>query len=305
MPAPWLTIVNPRAGGRQRDGWHQPLVKRLERELGAEVVFTDHPGHATALASAAREAEGFVVVGGDGTIGEVVNGMDLDRQAVLLLAAGTGNGLARDLGLASFEAGFAAARLRRRSALDLIRVSYRLGGQDRFDSRLAVSTAGVGYVADAVQLAGRYFKGLGWLCYPVAAAVQAARQGCLSLAVELDEGPAAQRSLSNVMVNNTQHAGNFRPFRRADLRDGRFEVLLARAGFIGQLAHNVSILSGTYLYAPAAEVAARTLSLRLAGPQLLMIDGELWEQVVEVRFEVLPGKLQCVVNGSDPAAASP
>ena len=167
----WLAIVNPQAGYRRPPRWKEALARRLARELGAEVVFTEHPGHARALATQARDFDGLAVFGGDGTAADVVNGMAVDRQILLLLAGGTGNGLARDLGLQSLEAAFSAARVGRLRHLDLIRVSFQ--SQGKAESHLAISTASIGYAAEVVALANRFFKPLGVWCYPLAATLQA------------------------------------------------------------------------------------------------------------------------------------
>jgi diacylglycerol kinase family enzyme len=288
----WLAIINPRAGPFRTARWRRALAERARQALGAEVVFTQSPGHATALAASAQTVEGLAVFGGDGTLAEVVNGMNLERQKLLMLAGGTGNGLARDLGLTSLEAAFAAARAGRVRQLDLVRVTFRQRSEEW--SRLAISTASVGYAAEVVLLSNRFFKWLGALCYPLAATLQAARQTTFPLVLRLDDNAPAEQRLSNVMVNNTRHAGNFSAFRRSDPGDGQMEVLLARAGFGAQLLHNLAVLTRTYFYATAAEVTARTLTLDLPQPQRLMIDGELWEEVSRVRFEILPGKLRCL-----------
>jgi diacylglycerol kinase family enzyme len=190
------------------------------------------------------------------------------------------------------EAAFAAARADRLRSLDLMRVSFQ--SQNQTYSRLAISTASVGYAAKVTFLANHYFKFLGELCYPLAATLQAARQTTFPITVQLDGNPSEKQRLSNVMINNTRHAGNFSAFRQSDPGDGRIEVLLARANFGQQFLHNLAVLTGTYFYATAAEITARTLILNLPSPQLLMIDGELWENIIWARFDVLPGKLRCV-----------
>jgi diacylglycerol kinase family enzyme len=291
MSRRWLAIVNPRAGHTRPAVWRARITQRLHDQLDAEVVFTERPGHAEELARASN-ADGIAVFGGDGTIAEVINGMHLEKQSLLPLPGGTGNGLARDLGLTSLDAAVNAAREGRIRALDLIRVDFR-SGQERL-SRLAISTASVGYAAEVVVLANRYFKRFGNLCYPLSATLQAARQGEIRLNVSIDGGQFIERRLSNVMVNNTRHAGNFRAFRASDLSDGRMEVLMARAGFASQFLHNLAVLSKTYFYRTAAEITARRIELALYSPQRLMMDGELWKNVSEASFESLPGKLKCI-----------
>jgi diacylglycerol kinase family enzyme len=218
--------------------------------------------------------------------------MDLDRQRLLLLAGGTGNGLARDLGLTSLEMAFAAAHAGRSRPLDLIRVSFRI--QDQAHSRLVISTASIGYAAEVVVLANRYFKRWGSWCYPLSATLQAMRQSAFPLKVSIDESDFVEHTFSNIMINNTRHAGNFSAFRGSVLSDGRFEVLLARAGFLRQFLHNLAVLSKTYFYRTAAEITVRTMSINPLTSQRLMIDGEIWENVQDVRFDSVPGKLNCI-----------
>lgn len=291
MGVHWLAIVNPIAGYSRSADWRRSFSEQLRRELDAEVVFTQYPGHAAELAHSSNK-DGLAVFGGDGTIADVVNGMDLNRQRLLLLAGGTGNGLARDLGLTSLNMGISAAHMERLQLLDLVNVTFRTNAQ--LHSRLAISTASVGYAAEVVVLANRYFKRLGGWCYPLSATLQAVRQRAFSSSVSVDDGESVERQLSNIMVNNTRHAGNFSAFRTSDLGDGLMEVLMARAGFGKQFLHNLAVLSKTYFYQTAAEITARKIRLALSFPQRLMIDGELWEDVSEVHFEILPRKLQCV-----------
>jgi undecaprenyl-diphosphatase len=288
----WLAIVNPVAGHPRSSHWKDSFAKRLAHELHAEVAFTEYPGHAEELARNSAH-EGIAVFGGDGTVAEAVNGMDLERQRLLLLAGGTGNGLARDFGLTSLDKALHAARHDEYRRLDLVQVTFH--SLDRIRSRLAISTASVGYAAEVVALANRYFKRLGGWCYPVSATLQAMRQPVLQARVSINDQPHRDNELTNIMINNTRHAGNFSAFRNSDPGDGKFEYLLAKAGFAAQFTHNLAVLSRTYFYRTAAEQTASSLALALPVPQRLMIDGELWEDIREARFEVLPGKLRCQV----------
>lgn len=62
-----------------------------------EFVFTQYPGHATAIAKEnASKYNVLIVVGGDGTLNEVINGIELSSKVVIgLLPYGTGNDFAR------------------------------------------------------------------------------------------------------------------------------------------------------------------------------------------------------------------
>ena len=105
-------IINPVAGGgtlavaKQRaERATQYLEARGEH---GEVHLTERRGHAHALASSAVQragsgaaAEGYRVVawGGDGTVNEVASALVDTRSVLGIVPAGSGNGLARELGL--------------------------------------------------------------------------------------------------------------------------------------------------------------------------------------------------------------
>lgn len=100
-----LAIINPLSGttsasqkARLRD-----LFLRRADALGyaAEAVLTTHPGHATELAIAAVEqsASRVLAIGGDGTINETARALRRSATALGIVPIGSGNGLARHLGI--------------------------------------------------------------------------------------------------------------------------------------------------------------------------------------------------------------
>lgn len=96
-------IFNPFSGRNRRD---PSLARALpafaaRRGLDAELVFTRAPHHATQLAhnAIARGCERIVAVGGDGTLNEVAQAVLGSGAALGLVPCGSGNGLARHLGL--------------------------------------------------------------------------------------------------------------------------------------------------------------------------------------------------------------
>ena len=96
-----LLVVNPISGAGAAPKWVGPLSERLEG-CGAdlEVCRTTGPGDAREAAEKrAAEMDVILVMGGDGTFREVLNGLELGQCALGVLPAGAGNVLAGELGL--------------------------------------------------------------------------------------------------------------------------------------------------------------------------------------------------------------
>ena len=286
----WLAIVNPAAGNARAT---RRLASRLAALAGPalDVVETTRPGDARRIARQATGYDGFAAVGGDGTIAEVLNGMDRQRQTLALLPAGHGNCLARDLGIAGSAGAFRAFAGSATVAIDLIRVWIQFG-DGRVEERLCASTVAVGYVADVVAFGREQLAWLGRHAYATAAL--AVRPRRLRLRVGTDAASAVGvRRLTNLVINNTAHLANFRAFREARLDDGALDVMASDFGWPRQLAHTLAVLAGSRRFGPAAQWQSPSVVLHCETPSPLMVDGELEHGVVQVRAHCERAGVRC------------
>jgi diacylglycerol kinase family enzyme len=151
-----LLVVNPKAtatSARERD----VLVRALGSDLKVDVAETTHRGHATELGAQAVETghELVVVLGGDGTINEVINGLlgpgewsgpDPATPALAVVPGGSTNVFSRALGI-SRDPVEATSEL-----LEALRADRRRRlGLGRINNRWFTFTAGLGLDADAVR----------------------------------------------------------------------------------------------------------------------------------------------------------
>lgn len=98
-------VVNPISGGKlDKYG----LIEKLRHRVAivfphteVEVVFSEKPGHATQLAAvfARQQVDLCLALGGDGTMNEVATGLVHTSCPLGIIPLGSGNGLARHIGL--------------------------------------------------------------------------------------------------------------------------------------------------------------------------------------------------------------
>ena len=97
-----LFIINPISGTRSKQSLPDLIRRHTSPDLGSpEIVSTQHKGHGTELAREAASAgyEVVVAVGGDGTVNEIASGLRDTNTALGILPIGSGNGLARTVGI--------------------------------------------------------------------------------------------------------------------------------------------------------------------------------------------------------------
>ena len=285
-------IVNPAA----RKGGALARWPAIQAELGkrlgpVEPLFTQAPGHATALArdALAQGVRRFVAVGGDGTVNETLNGLLdpsgrlVEPDAVLCpVPAGTANEFSRALGhLAIAGSAFDAAASLRTQAIDLMRVRCTgLDGRpvDRF-----------GYLIVALGLAAtishrtsqsRWLKKLGEIAYLLMTPPVTLTYRQRDVSIEIDGVPAGTRRLFTAMIGNTENGGGgmkLLPGARFD--DGVLD-LIEIGGDVSRLSALLGILpklySGAHVRHPKVRTARGTsFRFQSAVETLVDLDGEM------------------------------
>lgn len=214
-------IYNPLSGRlrwkRQRD---LDRATHLLDAYGIRIVRipTTGAGSATALAreQVAAGRDLIIACGGDGTVNEVVNGMAGSRVPLALLPAGTGNVLAKELGL-PWDIWRAAEYI---PAGEVRRIALGRAGERYF-----ICMAGVGVDANIVyRLSVKTKLSLGMLAYWIESFRQLLAYEFPLFSVRV-EGQSFQAAL--LIVSRTKnYGGPVQLTRRADLFSDEFEVCL-------------------------------------------------------------------------------
>ncbi len=160
----WLVVVNPNAGRRRGLIDWEKISGHLNRyHLKYTPVFTERPGHATEIVIEHVEQKGYrriVVVGGDGTMNEVVNGIFGQKRfkttdiTLGMITVGTGNDWGRMFGIPSnYEDAVKILTMDRTFIQDAGKVRYC--NQDESEDRYFVNIAGMGFDAEVTRKSNR------------------------------------------------------------------------------------------------------------------------------------------------------
>jgi YegS/Rv2252/BmrU family lipid kinase len=267
-------------------GWAEPLW--LETSL-------EDPGGGLAARAVRAGVDLVLASGGDGTVTACVSGVAGTGIPLGVLPSGTGNLLARNLGLpSSLEEALAVA----------------LAGVDR---RLDVGTAngqpfvvmaGVGF--DAQLLAGaseRLKKRMRSAAY-VLSALAHLREHPVRVVLRADHGPSRRRWANGVIVGNVGSLqGNVRLLPDAAPDDGVLDVAVLTAWRWTQWLRLAAGVLTRRRTDRLAYFACRELLVLTSRPQPWEADGEVMGLTRQLRVTVAPGNL--LVRVPPPAPKDP
>jgi diacylglycerol kinase (ATP) len=307
VPQP-LTIVvaiNPSASFGTSRHVGPAVVSRL-RELGHTVTSLSEPSFER-LRAAAREAvdaapDALVVVGGDGMVSLGVNLLAESPVPLGIIPCGTGNDMARGLGIpvgdpdAALEA-LVLALERPPRVIDAGRIRHADAATGDDTTTWFASVLSAGFDAIVNERANRLRHPRGKSRYLVALMIELARLRPIRYRLVLD-GIETETDAALVAVGNNQSiGGGMRVTPDAVLDDGLFDVLvvtpLSRLAFLRVFPR---VFAGTHLSDPRVSVhRARSVRIEAAGV-VAYADGER-VGVLPVDIEMVPGALRVLAAG--------
>ena len=285
-----VIIGNPNSGRAGSKGYLERCAKILRSGgLTVEILNTEHPDHATELASSI-DSSLVVAAGGDGTINEVVNGLAGKDATLGILPLGTANVLAREIGL-PLDVERACERILRgeRARIDLGVATNRESVERRF-----ACMAGIGFDAHVVRAVTprlkRYLRGL---AFPLTAFKVLAKEDFPP--VQVIQGDTTWVTRFAIIANGHYYGGDFRVSHPGLLTNGELEAILVervsvllRPDILGR------ILARRPLDRTMRSFTAR--ELRACAPDAevpVQLDGEVWGSL-PMSFRVEPRTLEVI-----------
>ena len=263
------------AAAMARHGWAEPLwLETTPAETGQGLT----------RSALAAQVDLVLASGGDGTVTACAEGLAGSAVPLGVLPAGTGNLLARNLGLP----------LNLDEAL-----AVGLGGTDRrldvgtANGRTFVAMAGLGFDAELLDSTGEPLKRrLGWAAYVVSGLRHLGARP-VRASLRADGGPVLRRRASSVLIGNVGTLqGGLALLPGAEPDDGVLDLLVLTArGLAGWAALAADVLLRRRRTSHLARIAFRDLHVALDRPQLWELDGEVIGRTRQLRVTVRPGAL--------------
>jgi YegS/Rv2252/BmrU family lipid kinase len=287
-------ILNPYSG-RWKGQRSVPSVEAALREVGVDYEMVCTAGADQAIELAREAALGgyrpVVAAGGDGTIGEVVNGLmqaadDQVAGPLAIIPLGSANDFIQTLGTPADIQG--ACQLLRTGGVRTIDVG-------RVNERYFINDVGVGFEPQ-VTLESRKIKWLrGTLIYLVAV-LRAVRDPIQAhMTIEWDGGQRVSRPILLVSVANGRCTGGFWLTPHAELDDGELDFIFADALSRLQILRFLpEVMRKTHLdKEPVTYGRTRHIVITSDDPLPVVADGEIMTtEAHRLEIEVLPGRMQ-------------
>lgn len=281
-------IINPISGTRDKDDV-VAVANAILQPAGFEVepVWTQGRGDATRFATEAV-AHGFygvLVAGGDGTINEVARGLKGSNVAMGIIPCGSGNGLARHLGL----------KMEVEASLDVVKednviaVDYGTVNEMPF-----FCTFGVGFDAAVSERFAREPR-RGRVSYIRSAVREFLNFAPEDYTISLPDGTVlTEKAFLVAVCNASQYGNNAYIAPNASITDGLFDVTIVHSGsplttalvgldlMTGFIDHNMLI----------DRFRANALSIKRNAPGPMHIDGEPMVSPSEMSIKCHHGELR-------------
>ncbi|WP_336364256.1 diacylglycerol/lipid kinase family protein [Halalkalicoccus salilacus] len=266
-----VLVVNPESG----NGEHLETIRELAAEYGFAVAVSEEAGDPVSLARRAADdgATRIGACGGDGTINEVVRGIDaadaFDRVTLGVIPSGTGNNFAGNVGVEGIEHGFELL-----AEGETRRIDLGTAGE-----KLFVNSCICGLTADASGKTSSDLKGrFGPLAYVFSTLETMTDFEAIPLHVHAeDEGVLWDGDAMFVLI------GNARSFPaggggQGNAEDGKFEVTIIEDAPTNQLVRDATVdrlLGGEVASISRLTTSSLTVDVRREKPVSFSFDGEM------------------------------
>jgi YegS/Rv2252/BmrU family lipid kinase len=287
-----LFIINKFSG----TGSHSTLEDLMretcnENNTTCQIEYTQSRGHAVTLASdASKQGYDYVIaVGGDGTINEVARGLLNTPTTMGIVPRGSGNGLARHLGI-SVKVAEAVDRL----------FDSTIVGMDTLmiNDKLSLNVSGIGFDGHIANLfAGKTVRGL--FGYVKLSVEEFFNFQEFDAEISIGGKTLSRNAFIIAIANSSQYGNNIKIAPTASVCDGLLQISVMKKVPAYRFDFIYSFLRGTLVSSDLFEsIEGSDLTIKTTKPIAYHIDGEPSGSDSNFTISLRPASLKILVPKS-------
>jgi len=300
----WSVIINPRSGNFNIQKDFDEINKLfISKGIHADFTLTKHKKHAESIAAEllSKGLTKIAVVGGDGTLNEVVNGIFTSGVPVpsdmtlAMIPVGTGNDWCRTFGIPSdFSKAIELIALGKTIRQDIGKIYFENGKTNYF-----INVAGVGFDAEVVkkvnndQIKNRRGK-LVYLKNLVLCLIKSKSQHMKN---EFDNKILDAEVFSIAIGIGKHNGGGMMPLPNAIVDDGLFDItVIKKISKLDVIIQTKNLFDGTFITHKSVEChRAKYIKLQSTEQVLVEADGESLGKCPCI-LEIIPKALNVVTG---------
>ena len=286
----YCIIYNPISGNTKSLKLLEKLLFDLKKSNKSyQIIKTGYAGHAKQIASIIKDYKKLILIGGDGTFHEIINGLMINQNVlptVGFLPGGTGNAFMHDLGATSYQDAIKIINKKNIKKLDILQLAYL----DKIE--YSFNVVGWGLATDIAILAEK-IRFLGKHRYTIASIYYIFKKKSREAKVVID-GEKRKGSFLFILNLNTIHTGTaMKAAPHALFNDGLFDIIIlnkeiSRFNLMKLLP---KIFSGNHIQSKYVEyIQAKEISISPKKQGLLNIDGEV-KCYTPIKISIIPNRI--------------
>jgi len=287
-----LFIINPISGGKRKDQVPGLIKEILDHtQFEATIVHTEWAMHGGDLAKEAVGVYDYVIaVGGDGTVNEIASALVGTNTALGIIPFGSGNGLARFLGIPMDT----ADSIKTINAELVERIdSAKLNGEWFFN------LAGMGFDAHIAEVFS-HDKNRGFWAYVKSSFGEISKYKAETYHINIDGNDYVREAFMLSIANSSQFGNNAHVSPCASVQDGLLDVCIIKQFPLWRF-----IEMGVHMFAKTAHkskyveiIRGKNITVKRATEGPVHLDGEPQLMGKEVNIQVVPGSLRIITGRS-------
>ena len=273
-----IIIFNPNSGPSPSQKTLDLIVPILKRNnFDLNIITSQYPGHEKVIANTVDlyDVSGICIIGGDGTINQVVNGMFLREDNIKLplgiIPAGTGNSFMHDIGVLDPEEAVKNIIKEKIKFIDIAKIKMKK------ETVFSINIIGWGLVTD-INVSAEKFRWLGSQRYNLTTLLHVLTNKKRKAKLFIN-GEELNQKFSFIIACNTIHTGKgMKIAPKAKLDDGLLDLIVVPETQIFKLLTMFpKIFDGSHLGHEVLQYyQVKEFSLKPSINESLNLDGEVY-----------------------------